>query len=71
MGAGSREGAGAGGVKMDLSKAAEEIVAVVKTDYKAAKAQRPFAWDMADLKGRIEAVLRRRLEEGEMRSCTR
>jgi len=56
---------------MDLSKAAEEIVAVVKTDYKAAKAQRPFAWDMADLKGRIEAVLRRRLEEGEMRSCTR
>lgn len=55
---------------MDLTKVAEELVSVVRSDYRAAKMQRPFSWDMTELKARIEAVLRRRLQEGET-TCTR
>ena len=40
-----------------VSETAEEILAVVRSDYKAAKTQRPFAWNMTELKDRIERVL--------------
>jgi hypothetical protein len=43
-----------------ISETAEEILAVVRSDFKAAKMRRPFAWDLTELKARIERVLWRR-----------
>jgi hypothetical protein len=51
---------------MDVSKLAEEILAVVRSGYKAAKAQKgAFSWNMTELKARIEYVLRRTMQKGE------
>jgi hypothetical protein len=44
-------------IAIAISETAEEILAVVRSDYKAAKTQRPFAWNMTELKERVERVL--------------
>ena len=45
-------------VTNQISETAEEVLAVVRSDYKAAKAKKGiFLWDMGELKIRIERVL--------------